>query len=457
MYQDTADASLESRKPAARAPEPAAVRPADVSTPEASKRARPMSGDMRFVSRLTRETLALVMAGGKGTRLMPLAAHRAKPAVPFGGKFRIIDFTLSNCINSGIRKIGVLMQYEGHSLIQHLQQGWSFCRGQFGEFIEMLPAEQRVEAPGWYVGTADAVYQNIDFIRRSRPRYVLILAGDHIYKMDYGSMIAHHTARGADVTVGCVEVPREEASAFGVMQVDASDRIVSFDEKPAQPKTLPGNPDVALASMGIYVFDTEFLLEHLERDAKNEASSHDFGHDIVPEIVDNANAVVYRLHDLYDAEVPGYWRDVGHVDAYWKANMELTEVQPEFDLYDNRWPIWTHQEQVPPAKFVFDRNGLRGMAVDSLVSGGCVVSGATVRRSVLFVGCTVEAGSKLEDSLLLPNVRLGRHCRIRRAVIDEGVSLPDGTVIGEDAAEDARRFEVTPGGVTIVTLDMLRA
>ncbi len=475
MYRETAEfeSVIETSKPVAGLPQPAIARTRPPSrlhalrdpqstgrvgeVPDEEGRHRPATGDMRFVSRLTRETLALVMAGGKGSRLMPLAAHRAKPAVPFGGKFRIIDFTLSNCVNSGIRKIGVLMQYEGHSLIQHLQQGWSFCRGQFGEFIEMLPAEQRQEAPGWYVGTADAVYQNIDLIRRTRPRHVLILAGDHIYKMDYGSMLAHHVAAGADLTVGCVEVPRAEATAFGVMRVDASDRIEAFEEKPVDPKPVPDNPDVALASMGIYVFDTDFLLEQLERDAANPDSSHDFGHDIVPGVVDKAIAVVFRFHDLYDAGIPGYWRDVGHVDAYWKANLELTSVQPEFDLYDSRWPVWTHQEQVPPAKFVFDRSGLRGMAVDSLISGGCLVSGAVVRRSVLFVDCAVEVGSRIEDSLLLPGVRIGRHCRIRRAVIDEGVSLPDGTVIGEDPVEDARRFEVTPGGVTVVTLDMLHA
>lgn len=404
-----------------------------------------------------RDTLALVMAGGRGTRLRELAAHRAKPAVPFGGKFRIIDFTLSNCINSGIRQIGVLTQYEGHSLIRHLQQGWSFCRGHFGEFLELLPAEQRQTAPGWYAGTADAVYQNIDFIRAHRPRYVLVLAGDHIYRMNYGDMIAQHVASGARVTVGCVEVPRKDATEFGVMQVDRSDGIRSFREKPADPDPIPGRPDTALASMGIYVFDTQYLIERLLMDAADEKSRHDFGHDIVPATIAEGQACAYRFHDLHDSEHGGYWRDVGHVDAYWRANLELTDVQPEFNLYDDSWPIWTHQQQLPPAKFVFDREGMRGTAVDSLISDGCIVSGAGVRRSVMFINSSIDAGSNVKESLLLPGVRVGRDCRISRAVIDEGCVLPNGLVIGEDPVVDARRFHVTPAGVTLVTRDMLRA
>ncbi|MGQ0503264.1 MAG: glucose-1-phosphate adenylyltransferase [Panacagrimonas sp.] len=413
--------------------------------------------DARSASLLTRDTLALVMAGGRGKRLSHLVDRRAKPAVSFGGKFRIIDFTLSNCVNSGIRQIGVLLQYEGHSLIRHIQQGWSFCRGQFGEFVEPLPAEQRQMAPDWYAGTADAVYQNIDFIRASRSRHVLVLAGDHIYRMDYGRMVAQHAASGAAVTVGCVEVPLAEASDFGVMHVDADNRILSFKEKPAQPEPMPGKTDVALASMGIYVFETEFLIQELLRDADDEESSHDFGHDVVPAMIASGQAYGYRFHDLNDSRQAGYWRDVGNVDAYWKANLELTDMQPEFNLYDESWPIWTHQLQVPPAKFVFDRDGLRGAAMDSLISGGCIVSGATIRRSVLSVKASVDANSAVEETVLLPEVRIGRNCRIRRAVIDEGCVVPDGTVIGEDPQADAARFHVTSGGVTLVTRDMLAA
>lgn len=400
--------------------------------------------------RLCSETLALVMAGGRGKRIAQLAARRAKPAVPFGGKFRIIDFTLSNCVNSGIRKVGVLMQYEGHSLIRHLQLGWNFCHTQFGEFVAMLPAEQREGAPDWYVGTADAVYQNLDFIRQQRPRHVLILAGDHVYKMDYGGMLAHHVRSGAQLTVACVEVPREEGRHFGVMQVDERSRVRDFQEKPEQPRGLPGRPQTALASMGIYVFDAEFLLRSLRLDAADAHSSHDFGHDVLPAAIARAKVCAYALRDLHQPQRPGYWRDVGHVDAYWKANIELTDVQPQFNLYDESWPVWTHQAQVPPAKFVFDSDGLRGMAVDSLISGGCIISGASVRRSLLFVGAVVENASRIDESLLLPGVRIGRNCRIRRAIIDEGAVLADGTVIGEDPDEDRRRYHVTDSGVVLV-------
>lgn len=418
---------------------------------ERATQEHPRTGD----TTLTRDTLALVMAGGRGTRLHDLAARRAKPAVPFGGKFRIIDFTLSNCINSGIRRVGVLLQYEGHSLIRHLQQGWSFSRGHFGECIELLPAEQREAAPGWYAGTADAVYQNIDFIREQRPRFVLVLAGDHIYKMDYGRMLAQHVASGAQVTVGCVEVALAQATEFGVMAVDRHDRISAFAEKPDQPQPMPDKPGMALASMGIYVFDTEFLIEQLLADAQDPQSSHDFGHEVVPSMIERGGAYAYRFHDLHDPSRQGYWRDVGHVDAYWRANLELTAAQPEFNLYDSSWPIWTHQLQVPPAKLVLDPAGSRGGAVDSVISDGCVVSGASIRRSVLFVNATVQGGSQIDEALLLPEVRIGRQCRIRRAVIDEGCVLPDGTVIGEDPEIDARRFHVTPGGVTLVTRSML--
>jgi glucose-1-phosphate adenylyltransferase len=412
--------------------------------------------DPRFVSRLTRETLALVMAGGRGTRLKQLTLNRAKPAVPFGGKFRIIDFTLSNCINSGIRRVGVLTQYKSRSLIRHLQHGWGFLRGQFGEFVELLPAEQRSELSSWYAGTADAVFQNLDFIRTHQPAYVLILAGDHIYKMDYGKMLAHHVESEAQVTVGCIEVPCAEARDFGVMAVDETTRVLAFEEKPREPKPMPGRSNTALASMGIYVFDARFLLDWLLRDAGIDSSSHDFGKDIIPSAIRSAKVVAYPFRDLYEPEKQGYWRDVGTVDAYWRANLELTEVVPELNLYDQDWPIWTHHPQVPPAKFVFDDGDKRGFAVDSVVSGGCIVSGATVRRSVLFVNARVDAHSVVENSVLLPGVRVGSHCRIRRAVIDEDCVIPDGTVIGENPETDRKLYHLSPGGVTLVTAEMLQ-
>ena len=411
--------------------------------------------DPRYVSRLTRETLAIVMAGGRGARLMQLTATRAKPAVPFGGKFRIVDFTLSNCVNSGIRRIGVLTQYKSGSLMRHLQQGWGFMRGQFGEFVELLPAEQRTETASWYAGTADAVYQNLDFIRQHQPSQVLILAGDHIYKMDYGPMLAHHAAQDAQVTVGCIEVPLEQARGFGVMSTDADTRITEFAEKPSVPKSLPDKPGIALASMGIYVFDTQFLLEWLERDAGVRESSHDFGADVIPFAIRAGKVYAYPFRDLYKPEQLGSWRDVGTLDAYWSANLELTGMLPELNLYDERWPIWTHQAQVPPAKFIFDKPGERGMAVSSLVSGGCIVAGSVVRRSVLFVNSRVEPGSVIEDTLLLPGVSVGRKCRIKRAVIDEGCVIADGTVIGEHRDDDARRYYVSENGVTLVTREML--
>jgi len=412
--------------------------------------------DVRFVSRATRETLALVMAGGRGSRLKQLTAHTAKPAVPFGGKFRIIDFTLSNCINSGIRRVGVLTQYKSHSLIRHLQMGWGFLRGQFGEFIELLPAEQRTEVPSWYSGTADAVYQNLPFILTHQPAHVLVLAGDHIYKMDYGPMLAQHVATGAQVTVGCLEVPLADATEFGVMAVDADRKVVAFDEKPAQPKAIPGKPGFALASMGIYVFDARFLLDFLQRDAGVSESSHDFGHDIIPKAIEEAAVYAYPFRDLYDNDKQGYWRDVGTVDAFWKANLELTDVLPELNLYDERWPIWTHAPQLPPAKFILDKPDARGYAVDSLVGAGCIVAGAEVRKSVVFNRARIETGSVIDESLLLPGVVVGRNCKIRKAVIDEGCVVPDGTEIGEGTNGVASYYHVTRDGVTLVTPEMLR-
>ncbi len=409
--------------------------------------------DTRFVSRLTRDTLALILAGGRGTRLKQLTTWRVKPAVPFGGKFRIIDFPLSNCINSGIRRIGVLTQYKSHSLIRHIQQGWGYFRGEFGEFIELLPAQQRIEA-SWYAGTADAVYQNIDIIRAHKPKYVLILAGDHIYKMDYGPMLAHHVENNADMTIACLEVSLEEAKAFGVMSVDEDGRVNDFNEKPMQPQPAPGTPDSALASMGIYIFNTDFLYERLICDADTPSSDHDFGKNIIPAVIKNYRVFSYPFRDVQTGQ-QSYWRDVGTVDAFWEANMELVSVTPELNLYDSQWPIWTHQEQLPPAKFIFDDEGRRGQAIDSMVSGGCLISGATVRRSLLFSNVRVHSFTKLEETIVLPGVEIGRNCRITKAVIDKGCKIPSGMVIGEDPKADAERFHVSEGGVVLVSPEML--
>lgn len=411
------------------------------------------SSDPRFVSRLTRDSLALILAGGRGTRLKQLTLWRAKPATPFGGKFRIIDFPLSNCMNSGIRRICVMTQYKAHSLILHVQRGWGFLRGEFGEFVELLPAQQRIES-SWYEGTADAVYQNLDIIRNHKPKYVLILAGDHIYKMDYGAMIAQHVETGADMTVGCIEVPLDRAREFGVMSVDDEGTVVGFAEKPRDPVPAPGNPDVALASMGIYVFNTAFLYEQLIKDSDMRASTHDFGKDIIPSVIGRYRVMAYPFRDVQTGR-QSYWRDVGTVDAFWEANIELTRVSPELNLYDETWPIWTYQEQLPPAKFVFDDDDRRGMAVDSMVSGGCVISGARVSRSLLFSNVKVHSFAEIEDSVVLPDVDVGRQCRISKAVVDRGCIIPPNTVIGEDSEQDRKRFQITDGGVVLVTPDML--
>lgn len=407
----------------------------------------------RFVSRLTRETLAIVLAGGRGSRLHQLTNWRAKPAVHFGGKFRIIDFPLSNCVNSGIRRISVLTQYKSHSLDRHIQRGWGFLGGELGEFIELLPAQQRLET-SWYSGTADAVLQNLDIIRRHNPEYVLILAGDHVYKMDYGTMLAAHVERGADITVGCIEVPLETASAFGVMDVDEDLRVVRFSEKPANPEPVPGKTDVALASMGIYVFSTKVLFRELLRDQNLPGSSHDFGKDIIPSMIKDHNVVAFPFRDPVSGG-DAYWRDVGTIDALWEANLELINVSPELDLYDESWPIWTHQEQVPPAKFVFNDDNRRGLAVDSMIAGGCIVSGSAVRHSLLFPRVRVHSFSEITDSVLFPSVEVGRNCRIRKALIDRYCKIPDGTVIGYDLEADRKRFHVSPKGVVLVTPEML--
>jgi len=407
----------------------------------------------RFISNLTRSTLALIMAGGRGERLKQLTQWRAKPAVPFGGKFRIIDFPLSNCINSGIRRIGVLTQYKSHSLNLHIQKGWGYLRGEFGEFVELLPAQQRIES-SWYAGTADSIFQNLDIIRAHSPEFVLILAGDHIYKMDYGAMLAKHAENDADVTVGCIEVPIEQASAFGVMGVDDDMRIRQFEEKPANPKPMPGKDDEALCSMGIYIFNTDLLFELLIRDADTKNSSHDFGKDIIPYAISKYRVFAYPFTNA-GSSIQAYWRDVGTVDAFWEANLELIGITPELNLYDNDWPIWTHQEQLPPAKFIFDDIDRRGMAVDSMVSGGCIISGAVVRHSLLFSNVKVDNYSVIDSSVVLPDVSIGKNCKILHAIIDKACKIPDGMMIGLNEEEDKKRFYVSPNGVVLVTPDML--
>lgn len=408
----------------------------------------------RFVSRLTRETLALILAGGRGSRLKQLTLWRAKPATPFGGKYRIIDFPLSNCINSGIRRVCVLTQYKAHSLIQHIQRGWGFLRGEFGEFVELLPAQQRLDEASWYKGTADAVYQNLDIIRNHAPEFVLILAGDHIYKMDYGPMLAHHVESKADVTVGSIEVPRERAHEFGVLTVNAQNEVVQFIEKPENPEESPGRSGMTLVSMGIYVFNTDFLYQQLIKDAERADSSHDFSKDILPSLLKSHCVVTYPFRDV-QTKSQSYWRDVGTVDAFWEANMEMVGVDPELNLYDRNWPIWTYQDQAPPAKFVFDDDGRRGMAVDSMVADGCIVSGGYVNHSLLFPQVQVHSYVHLRDAVVLPEVDISRYCRLRKVIIDRGCVIPPGTVIGEDAEEDARHFYRTERGVVLVTREML--
>ncbi|QIK38620.1 glucose-1-phosphate adenylyltransferase [Caldichromatium japonicum] len=409
----------------------------------------------RFVSRLTRNTLALILAGGRGSRLKHLTAWRAKPAVPFGGKFRIIDFPLSNCINSGIRRIGVLTQYKAHSLILHIQKGWGFLRGEFGEFVELWPAQQWVAETAWYAGTADAVFQNLDIIRDHDPEYVLILAGDHVYKMDYGTMIAHHVESGADMTIACIEVDAERASAFGILGIDGDGRVRRFVEKPEHPETLPDQPGRCLASMGIYVFSRDFLFEQLYKDAQTPGSSHDFGKDIIPNVIKYYRVMAYLFRDPRSGG-QAYWRDVGTVDAFWEANLELIGVTPPLNLYDAKWPIWTYQEQLPPAKFVFDDDDRRGMAVDSMVSGGCIISGATVRHSLLFSNVRVNSYAQVSASVILPDVEVGRYCIVRKAIIDRFCRIPPRMQIGVDPEADRRAgFYVSEGGVTLVTPEML--
>ena len=411
----------------------------------------------RRISNLTRDTYALVLAGGRGSRLFELTDRRAKPATFFGGKFRIIDFPLSNCINSGIRRIGIATQYKSHSLIRHVNRGWGHFKKELGESIEILPASQQ-KGENWYLGTADAVFQNIDIIRHELPRYVMILSGDHVYRMDYGPLIAEHVATGADMTVCCIEVPTKDAAgSFGVMTVDDDSRVCRFDEKPDNPSEVPGKPGITLASMGNYVFNTEFLFEQLEKDAAEEGSSGDFGNDIIPRIIESHRVFAFPFKDP-DSEKQPYWRDVGTLDSFWEANMELVELDPQLNMYDENWPIWTYQEQTAPAKFVFDENGRRGISIDSTVSGGVVVSGSTVKRSLLFSKVRVHSYCQISDSVILPSVIINRGCKINKAIIDRSCVIPEGMEIGLDHSVDrANGFRVTEKGLVLVTLGMLTA
>ncbi|MGW9229432.1 glucose-1-phosphate adenylyltransferase [Pseudorhizobium sp. NPDC055634] len=407
---------------------------------------------------LARDAMAYVLAGGRGSRLKELTDRRAKPAVYFGGKARIIDFALSNALNSGIRRIGVATQYKAHSLIRHMQRGWGFLRPERNESFDILPASQRVSETQWYEGTADAVYQNIDIIEGYNPEYMVILAGDHVYKMDYEYMLQQHVDSGADVTVGCLEVPRMEATGFGVMHVDDKDNIIDFVEKPADPPGIPDNPEFALASMGIYVFNTKFLIEALKRDAADPSSSRDFGKDIIPWIVRNGKAVAHRFTKSCvrsEFERHSYWRDVGTIEAYWQANIDLTAILPELDIYDKSWPIWTYAEITPPAKFVHDDEDRRGSAISSVVAGDCIISGSTLHRSLLFTGVRANSYSRLDGAVVLPNVRVGRRAQLRNVVIDSNVTIPEGLVVGEDPELDARRFRRTESGICLITQPMI--
>lgn len=409
----------------------------------------------RYVSRLTKNTLALILAGGRGSRLYELTSWRAKPALFFGGKYRIIDFALSNCINSGVRRVGVLTQYKAHSLIRHVMRGWGHFKKEFGEFVEVLPASQRY-SEDWYQGTADAIYQNLDIIRAEMPEFVLVLSGDHIYKMDYGAMLVDHVESGADMSVCCLEVPIEEAAgAFGVMRVNADNRVIGFEEKPENPSPIPGQSELCLASMGNYIFNTDFLFDQLKKDAINRRSSHDFGHDIIPSVIDNHYINAYPFRDLKTGE-RAYWKDVGTLDSFWAANMELIDTLPKLNLYDPEWPLWTYQEQAPPAKFVYDSDDRRGYAVDSMVSAGCIISGAKLRRTVLFSNVRVHSYSSVDHSVILPEVNIQRHVKLRRCIVDRGCDIPTGMVIGFDPEQDkANGFRVTKSGITLVTRGML--
>jgi len=411
----------------------------------------------RFVSQLIKNTIALVLAGGRGSRLGQLTDWRAKPAMPFAGKFRIIDFALSNCVNSGIRRIGICTQYKAQSLIRHIQHGWSVLDARMGEFVELLPAQQRITSD-WYLGTADALYQNLDILRRHNPDYVLVLAGDHVYKMDYGKLLEDHVSKSAKMTVACIDVPISEGKYFGVMQVESDGRIIGFEEKPANPKAIPEQPDRALASMGIYMCDAGFLYDQLLRDADDKSSSHDFGKDVIPRFIrEGMEVYAHRFAESCVNMTGGvpYWRDVGTIDAYWEANIALTKVVPDLNLYDEEWPIWTYQEQLPPAKFVFDEDRRRGMAIDSMVSGGCIISGSLVKRSLLFSNVHVHDYCTIEDSVILPDVDIGAGSVLKHTVVDKYCKLPQGLIAGIDPVEDRKRFHVTEKGITLIAPEML--
>ncbi len=409
--------------------------------------------DPTLSQQLTRKSMAIVLAGGRGSRLKQLTDKRAKPAVYFGGKYRIIDFALSNCLNSGLRRIGVVTQYKSHSLLRHLQHGWNFLRAEINEFVDLLPAQQRVDEAAWYRGTADAVYQNLDIIRSHNPEYIVVLAGDHIYKMDYSRLLAFHAESGAEATVACIEAPLADASAFGVMAVDGKHWVTDFVEKPADPPPMPDNPDRALASMGIYVFNAKYLFEELARDIADPNSSHDFGKDIIPHAVANRKVIAQPFSQACVGQVAGeepYWRDVGTIDAYWSANLDLTEITPALNLYDREWPIWTYQQQLPAAKFVLNES-----IQHSVFSGGCIITGSTVESSVLFSNCVTNTDCQIKKGVLLPEVTVGKGARLSNVVVDRGCHIPPGLVVGENASDDQARFHRTPGGVTLITRPML--
>ncbi|SQI41509.1 Glucose-1-phosphate adenylyltransferase [Leminorella richardii] len=413
---------------------------------------------LMLARQLPKQSVALILAGGRGSRLKDLTSKRAKPAVHFGGKFRIIDFALSNCMNSGIRRIGVLTQYHSHSLVQHIQRGWSFLNEEMNEFVDLLPAQQREDHEEWYRGTADAIYQNLDIIRRYSAEYVVILAGDHIYKMDYSRMLLDHVEKGSQCTVACIAVPRSEASGFGVMDITEDHRIVNFLEKPENPPAMPGDPDVSLASMGVYVFNAQYLYQLLEEESLNQDTHHDFGQDLIPKAVAQGVAWAHPFNlscVTSDVNAQPYWRDVGTIDAYWSANLDLASVMPELDMYDTTWPIRTYMEPLPPAKFVQDRSGSHGMTMNSLIGAGCIISGSVVLNSVLFPRVRVNSFCTLDSAVVLPDVHIGRSCRLRRCIIDRACHLPEGLVVGENVEEDERRFYRSSGGIVLITREML--
>ena len=411
----------------------------------------------KFMADLTKDTYAVILAGGRGSRLFELTQWRAKPAVYFGGQFRIIDFPLSNCLNSGIKRVGVATQYKSHSLIRHISRGWGDFKADLSEFVEILPASQRC-GDGWYVGTADAVYQNLDIIRSHQPKYILILSGDHVYRMDYGILLAQHVENNADMTVCCLETTTKEAAgSFGVMTVNTDNKVIAFDEKPSVPNEMPGKSGLCLASMGNYVFNTEFLFEQLKKDNTDKNSSHDFGHDIIPSIIHDHNVFAFSFKDPNSDQQP-YWRDVGTLDSFWEANMELVEPQPQFNLYDKYWPIFTYQEQLPPAKFIFDNDKRRGTALDSTVSSGCIVSGSTIRKSLLYSSVHTHSHSVIERSVLMRECDVGEYCKLLRVIVDTKCHIPAGLTIGHDQQQDiANGFRVSETGITLVTRDMLKA